>query len=292
MSKERGYRSIWSHLATVPHRQDWITTGDFRTRYVEAGQRGRPALIMIHGTGGSWEAFCANLGPLSEHFHCFALDMIGCGYTEKPDRPYEISEHVAQLIDFMRAKEIERASFIGISMGAWIASRFALAHPRQTDKLVLLSAFGLSDDKEEIGAIITRRGKAFEEPSWASVKEIFGRLIYAEENRIDDLIGLRLQTYSQASMKAAGENVLAVFKPEFLARNLISPDEWRSISVPALVVASVDDKPLYANTARAVAGLIPKATLVEMRQVGHWPQFENPEPLNRLVIEFLGDGRA
>lgn len=286
-SQKKDYRSIWTHLAPVRLRQDWVATGDFETRYCETGTRGSPPLIMIHGTGGSWEGFCANLGPLSEYFHCFALDMIGCGYTGKPDRPYEISDHVAQLLAFMDALELERASFMGISMGSWTASRFALAHPDRTDKLVLLSAFGLSDDEEEIGSILTRRGKAFSEPSWASVQEVFNKLILDEADRIDDLIGMRLQTYQQPSMQAAGENILAVFRPELLPHNLITPEEWRAIQTPALVVAAVDDRPLYVKTARKVAELLPQATLVEMEQVGHWPQFENPQRLNQLVIKFL-----
>lgn len=287
MSSNQNYRSIWTHLATVPFRQEWVSTGDFKTRYCEAGIRGKPVLIMIHGTGGSWEGFCANLGPLSEHFHCFALDMIGCGYTEKPDRPYEIADHVAQLVNFMAAMRLERASFMGISMGSWTASRFALAYPEKTNKLVIISAFGMSDDQEEIGAILTRRGKAFDEPTWESVQKVFDNLILDEANRIDDLIGIRLQTYRQPSMKAAGENILAVFQPEALPRNLITPAEWQTISVPALIVASVHDRPLYVKTARAVAGLIPKATLIEMENVAHWPQFENPKKLNQEVIDFL-----
>lgn len=292
MSVERTYRSIWSHLATVPHRQDWVQTGDFKTRYVEAGKRGNPPLIMIHGTGGSWEAFCANLGPLSAHFHCFAIDMIGCGYTEKPDRPYVIAEHVTQIKNFMTALDLKTASLIGISMGSWTASRFALAHPDKTDKLIILSAFGLSDDQEEIGAILTRRGKAFDTPTWASVKDVFDKLILDEHNRADDLIGLRLQTYQQPSMKAAGENILAVFKPEFLVENLITPAQWREIPVPTLVVAAIDDRPLYVKTARTIAGLIPQASLVEVDKVGHWPQFEDPAKLNRLIADFLLTGRS
>ncbi len=289
VDNEHPYRSIWSHLSTVEHRQAWVTTGDFQTRYVEAGERGNPPLIMIHGTGGSWEAFCANIGPLSEHFHCFALDMIGCGYTGKPDRPYEIKDQVGQIINFMDALGLKTTSLMGISMGSWTASRFALAHPERTDKLIILSAFGLSDDAEEIGAILTRRGKAFGSPTWSSVKDVFDKLILDEANRVDDLIGLRLQTYSQPSMKAAGANILAVFQPERLTRNLVRPEEWRQLAAPTLIVAAVDDRPLYVKTARALGGYIPGSTVVEMLGVGHWPQFEDPERLNGIVKEFLLD---
>jgi 2-hydroxy-6-oxonona-2,4-dienedioate hydrolase len=56
----------------------------------------KPVVIMLHGTAGSWEGFAENLGPLSEHFDCYAIDMIGCGYTDKPDMPYETSVYGTQ----------------------------------------------------------------------------------------------------------------------------------------------------------------------------------------------------
>ena len=93
-------------------------------------------------------------------------------------------------------------------------------------------------------------------------------------------------------MRAAGENILAVFKPEFLTENLITPAQWREIPVPTLVVAAIDDRPLYVKTARTIAGLIPQASLVEVDKVGHWPQFENPARLNRLIADFLLTGKA
>ena len=164
------HESIWTHLAGVAFRQDWIDAGGIRTRYVQAGSADAPALIMLHGTGGTWEAYMATLGPLAEHFNCFAIDFIGSGFSEKPLRDYEIADYVAQVADFMRAVGVAKASLIGISLGAWVAVRFASTHPEQTEKVILNAPFGLADDAEEIGGIIKRRGKAYDDPSWENIK--------------------------------------------------------------------------------------------------------------------------
>jgi 2-hydroxy-6-oxonona-2,4-dienedioate hydrolase len=70
MTADRGttYQSVWRFLMQVPFRQDYVEAAGLRTRYVQAGRADRPAVLMLHGTGGHWEAFCANLGPMSEHF--------------------------------------------------------------------------------------------------------------------------------------------------------------------------------------------------------------------------------
>ncbi len=95
------YRSVWRDLTRVPFRQGYVEVAGLRTRYVRAGRDGVPVLIMLHCTGGHWEAFCANLGPLSEHFSCYALDMMGCGFTDKPDKPYELPGYAAHVVDFL-----------------------------------------------------------------------------------------------------------------------------------------------------------------------------------------------
>ncbi len=281
------YESIWTHLSTVAFRQGWIDAGGIRTRYVQAGPDEAPPLIMLHGTGGTWEAYCATIGPHSQHFRCFALDFLGSGYTEKPDHDYQIADYVDHVRNFMRAVGVSKASFIGISLGSWVTARFALTHPTMVDKITLNAPFGLADDEEEIGGIIARRGRAYDDPSWENIRKIFDSLIYNEHKRIDDLVALRQATYQTPEAKVASNHVLAVLGPPYLRTNLIGADEWRKLDAPALVVASLKDRPLYLNTARRIAELMPRGRLLEMDDVGHWPQFEKPAEFNAANIAFL-----
>jgi 2-hydroxy-6-oxonona-2,4-dienedioate hydrolase len=281
---ERRHESIWTHLSHVPFRQDWILVDGIRTRYVQAGDRDAPALIMLHGPGGTWEAFCAAIGPHSKHFNCFAMDLLGCGFTDKPDKDYQIADYVEHVRGFMSAQGLARTSIMGISMGSWIAARFALTYPDRTQKLILNAPFGLSDDEAEIRGIIRRRAAAYDDPSWENIKAIFNNLIYSESKRIDDLIALRQATYLLPDAKAASDHILSVFTPKYLPANLIHSDEWKRITAPTLVIASLKDRPLYLNTARKVAKLVPKARLFEMDGVGHWPPFEDPEVFNTASV--------
>ncbi|MES2534278.1 MAG: alpha/beta hydrolase [Pseudomonadota bacterium] len=281
------YESIWTHLSKVPHRLDWIDAGGIRTRYIQAGSPDKPALIMIHGTAGSLEGFCANLAAHSNHFNCFAIDLVGAGYSDKPDHDYEVSFYVEHVRNFMKAVGVEKASFIGVSLGTWVIAQLAIDFPELVIRLTMNAAFGFADDAEEIAGIRTRRGKAFDDPSWQNIKTIFDNLLYSEHKRIPDLIGMRQAMYQRPEAKAAADHILNLFKPEILTRNLIPAENWRKIKAPTMVVLSLRDRPLFLNTARAVAKLIPDAHLLEMDNVGHWPQFEDPELFNRENIDFL-----
>jgi 2-hydroxy-6-oxonona-2,4-dienedioate hydrolase len=290
-SVKHPHRSIWTSLLTVPFEQRWVDAGGISTRYARAGSTDAPALILLHGTAGSWEGFAANLGPLSRHFQCFAIDMVGSGFSDKPDHDYEIGDYVRHVHDFMDAVGLERASLMGCSLGSWVAARFALSHPERTDKLVLLSAAGLFANASNMDRIRARRTAAVEDPSWQNIKPIFDHLIHEERNRIDDIIAVRQRVYQQPDMVRTMQHVLCLQDPDIRQRNLLSEDEWRSIAAPTLVVGSLADKDEYLETARRVSRLIPNARYEEMEKVGHWPHFEDPERFNPLCLSFLTDNR-
>lgn len=281
------YRSIWTELLTVPFEQRWVNAGGISTRYARAGSPDAAAVIMLHGTAGSWEGYAANLGPLSQHFQCFAIDMVGSGLSDKPDHDYEIQDYVQHVLAFMDALGLKRATLIGCSLGSWVAARFALEHPQRTDKLVLLSAAGLFANAANMDRIRSRRTAAVEDPSWQNIKPIFDHLIHEERNRIDDIIAVRQHVYRLPHMVRTMQHVLCLQDPEIRQKNLLSENDWRAIAAPALVVGSLADKDEYLETARRVAHLIPGASYQEMEAVGHWPHFEDPDRFNALCTAFL-----
>ncbi|WP_336971388.1 alpha/beta hydrolase [Sphingobium aromaticiconvertens] len=284
------YQSIWTHLHGLDFEQRYIKAGAVRTRYAHAGRRSAPAVIMLHGTGGHWESFCANLAAHAEHYDCYALDFVGSGLSDKPAHPYEIATYVEHVLNFMSALNLEKASIIGVSLGSWVAAAIAIAAPERVEKLVLLSAAGYFSTAANRAQIKKDRGGSAADPSWERIKGIFSRLLAREEARIDDLIGLRQALYSMPGAAEAMQNVLVLQNPDIRQKNLIQDDGWRAIVAPALVVGSLADSDEYLDTARIVSKLIPDASYVEMEGVGHWPQFEDPETFNRLSVAFLKGG--
>lgn len=281
------YRSIWTELKDVAFVQSWIDAGGVRTRYAEAGPPEAPAVVMLHGTGGHWETWAANIGPLSEHFRCLALDMVGNGFSDKPPVDYEIPIYVDHVRAFVRATGVTRASFIGTSLGSWVGARLAVDHPDEVHCLVLNSPAGLLGTRSNMDRIRAERTAAVDDPSWESIRAMFVNLIAEESNRAPDLIALRQSIYRQPGMKETIGHILVLQDPDIRRRNLLGEDEWSAIRAPALVVASGNDHNEYENTARRVQRLIPGAQLLEMPGSRHWPHFEQPDIFNDAVRDFL-----
>ena len=215
------YRSLWTWLREVEFCQRWVDVNGVSTRIAEAGSNDSPAVVLLHGTGGHWEVYAPTIGPLSKEFHCIAVDMVGNGFSDRPDYDYEIAVYVGHIAGLLDALGIERASFIGMSLGAWVAARFALDHPERTDKLILQSPAGLIATASNMARIRAERTAAVENPTWESIKAMFDHLIADEENRIPDIIALRQAIYRMPATRDAIDHVLILQDPEARERNLI-----------------------------------------------------------------------
>ena len=84
--------------------------GGVRTRYLRAGDPGKPVLMLLHGSGGHAEAYVRNLAAHAEHFWTWSIDMLGHGYTEKPGHPLEVGHYVEHLMAVLRTIGAERAT--------------------------------------------------------------------------------------------------------------------------------------------------------------------------------------
>lgn len=281
------YRSVWTYLNTVPHTLGWVTAGGIRTRYLETGNPEGEVLLLLHGTAGSLENFSANYGPLGERYRVISLDMLGCGYTDKPDHPYLIRDYAEHALAFLNALGVGRASVIGVSLGSWVGARMANLAPERVSSLVMVAPAGIVVDAEEEKAfgrdVRARRQSAAQEPTWESVSHAMGRLMLNPEDLIDDLISVRLRIYQQPEMATAMDNLLAFTRGD----QHLSIEEWRQLTLPVMVIAAVDAPNMFLDNAYALVRILPAATLVEMHGCDHWAQFEQPEQFHEKTLEFL-----
>ncbi|MBT2270038.1 alpha/beta fold hydrolase, partial [Rhodococcus qingshengii] len=88
--------TIWNELAGLDFELTTVDAGGVPTRSLQAGS-GDEAVIFLHGTSGHLEAFARNIAPHAESYRVHAIDMLGHGYTGKPDYPYEIPRYVEHL---------------------------------------------------------------------------------------------------------------------------------------------------------------------------------------------------
>ena len=279
--------SIWRHLFKTPHRLGYVEVAGVQTRYLEAGPSDAPALLVLHGTAGSLENFCANYADYAQHFRVIGIDMLGCGWTDKPDFDYLIKDYVAHALGVLDALDVAQASVVGVSLGSWVGAALAQAHPERVKKLVMVAPAGIVTDPEEerrfAEGVRKRRSVAAAEPTWDTVTAALKGLVLHPETLMDDLIGVRLDIYSDPRMKAAMPHLLAFT----MGGQALSEDDWRALNLPIQVIAAVDAPNMFLGNAYAIAKTAPQVQLVEIKGCDHWAQYEQPQAFNAASIAFL-----
>ncbi|NMH67218.1 2-succinyl-6-hydroxy-2,4-cyclohexadiene-1-carboxylate synthase [Bacillus sp. RO3] len=256
--------------------------------YVEVKGEGEP-LVFLHGFTGDTTTWSLITEPLSKKFTCICIDLIGHGRTESPEDPmrYTMDSVARDLDGILTELEVDRATFIGYSMGGRTALHFAMKHPERIKALILESASpGMKtiEEREErqkkddalASRIINGGIQAFVEfweeiPLFASQK----RLPYAER------LAIRKQRLNQSptglsnSLRGMGTGAQVSW--------------WQSlgsISVPVyLLVGELDGK--FVQIAQDMKTLNPDFQIMTFSNTGHAIHVEEPRKFGTMIEELL-----
>jgi pimeloyl-ACP methyl ester carboxylesterase len=119
-----------------------ISTGQVFWR--EAGDSENPVVIFLHGSWEDSKQWTNIVEPLSKHFHCLAIDLLGFGNSTAIKAPNSIELEVDCLHEFLTALKLRQVYFVGHSLGAWIAVSYTLKYPDLVQGVVAISPEGLS----------------------------------------------------------------------------------------------------------------------------------------------------
>jgi 2-hydroxy-6-oxonona-2,4-dienedioate hydrolase len=281
------YKSIWSDLTAASFSQGYLDADGVRTRFLASGSPDKPLLLFLHGTGGHAEAYSRNLAAHGEHFYAVAVDMIGHGWTDKPDSAYEIPDYGAHIMAVMRALGREQAHISGESLGGWVAAWLALHHPQKVDRVVLNTAGGWTAHPEVMARIKRLSMEAVRDPNPERIRARLEFLMHDTSKVNDDLVETRRAIYAQPGFPDVMEKVLCLQDMDARRRNMFTDEETGRIAAPALVLWTSHDPTATPEEGRRIADLIPGAHYEVMNECGHWPQFEDAEKFNELHLNFL-----
>jgi 2-hydroxy-6-oxonona-2,4-dienedioate hydrolase len=289
MSEHRpaNFASVWSDLTGVSFSQGFMDVDGVRTRYLSSGSQDKPLLLCLHGVGGHAEAYSRNFGPHGEHFWVVAVDMLGHGWTDKPDVDYQVADYARHIQGVLRALGRRNAHISGESLGGWVATHLAVHHPEAVDRLVLNTAGGWTAHPEVMGRLKRLSIEAAEEPSWERIRARLEFLMCDKSMVSDDLIETRRAIYAQPGFAATMRRIMCLQEMEIRRPNMITEAQYRSIKAPTLVVWTSHDPTATPEEGKQIADMIPGARYVVMNRCGHWPQFEDADAFNTLHIDFL-----
>lgn len=225
---------------------------------------GDPPLLLVHGLSGSSRWWSRNVPGLAVQHRVIIPDLIGFGRTRRPRMrlpPLDVAATV--LVEWMTARGIERASFVGHSMGGQMSIHLATRFPERVDRLVLVDAAGIPRPLS-IGNLL--RFAAEVAPLWRWGDPRFLPVIAR------DALSAGPLTIAQAIAHILRDDV-----------RLLLP----KIQAPTLIVWGELDSLVPLSNSWEMRRLIPNARLAVLRGASHNPMVDRPADFNRLVLRFL-----
>jgi pimeloyl-ACP methyl ester carboxylesterase len=272
----------------------YIQVGNIRTRYWALGD-GKSTVILIHGYGGYIENWEDNIAVLAQSRRVYALDLPGCGHSDKPHATFSIPYFTQYIRDFMIVQNVDKAALIGESMGGGIVLQFALQYPDQVDRIVLADSAGLGKDVWIFLRMLSVPilGELLSRPSRKGSAQFFKQLFFNQDFITDQRIN---ESYEMASLPGAQRCLLNTLRTSCniwgVKDNVIDPilDHLEEIKVPTLVVWGAQDQLVAVAHAYFAAQSLPNAKLHIFDPCGHMPNIECAQEFNSLVIDFLDNG--
>ncbi|WP_436698659.1 alpha/beta fold hydrolase [Nocardioides sp. BYT-33-1] len=278
--------TIWTELAGTDFAMTTVDAGGVPTRSLQAGT-GEEHVIFLHGTSGHLEAFARNLPAHAERYRCHAIDMLGHGFTGKPDLPYEIPRYRDHLLAYLDAQGIERAHLVGESLGGWVSARLAIDDPSRVASIQLLCAGGTVANPEVMERIRTSTRRAVESDDPEPTRRRMRLLMADPADATEELVAVRHLIYHRPDFVANLHNLLCLQDLETRLRNILRPEDLAEITVPTLIVWGRDNPFGEVPEATAMHAHIPGSELVLLDHCGHWPQHEAADRYNPLSLAFL-----
>jgi 2-hydroxy-6-oxonona-2,4-dienedioate hydrolase len=236
---------------------------------------------------GHLEVWLHNIAALSRRYRVVAFDLLGHGLTERPDRPYEIQDYMCHALELLKALRIERAAWMGSSLGGWISARVAAQYPQHVDKLVLVSTAGLTADPAVMAKLKSLGERAAGMAGPEGVRERLKFVIHDAAVVTEELVQARWQIYSRPDYRAALKHVNTLQQMQVREKNLLTAQELARIKAPTLIIWTDHDPTATLETGREYQRLIRGARFEVIPNCSHIPSLERPDEFNRLVLGFL-----
>jgi pimeloyl-ACP methyl ester carboxylesterase len=256
-----------------------------RWSYMEAGRADAAPIVLLHGVGGNSMHWRFQLAGLADEFHVIAWNAPGYMLSDafKTDRP-GCKDFADALDDFLAALKLDRVNIVGNSFGTRVAQCFAIHHPGRIIKLALtgtgIGPRGISEeDKNKV--IAAREAQ-------------IGKGGYAFGARVGALLGSKATPETVALVQ---EVLRATNARGFMHGVMLgladgySPEEVADkLTFPVLMISGRDDRvnPIDKNAA-VLLKVLRQGRLEVLEGIGHLPEVEAPDTVNRLLREFFAN---
>lgn len=256
----------------------FVVANGLRVHCALEGPAGAPVVVFCHGLLGTLDMWEAQATALARRYRVLRYDNRGHGRTEVTPPPYDVGELARDAVGLLDALSIDRAHFVGCSLGGMIGQALGADHGARLASLVLVGSRSVM-------------------PPVSMWEE---RIRIARSQGIAPLLPTMLERWFTPAFRAShpeavdavARGVLATPVDGFVGaclaiRDMDHTSLLRRVRVPTLVTCASDDPGVPIEDARYTQTAIPGATLTVVEGARHLFTIERDAEFTPLLASWL-----
>jgi pimeloyl-ACP methyl ester carboxylesterase len=262
----------------VPYQELEVPTPFGDTHIIVSGPEGAPPLVLLHATGTSSTGWLLNVGPLSQHYRVYAVDLLGePGKTRQARLLADRADGASWLAAVLDGLRLERVRLAGWSFGGWLTLNFLLAAPHRVHQAVLLAPYASLAPYSLPVLLLLKMGPYLPlgPPGRLTLRLMAPGFAFPQRFAQQFALGGRYFRYANPRR--------SVFPRPY-------PDEeLAAVSVPTLLLVGDKEQTFDPQRALATAArLVPHIETELLAGAGHLLALDSAQQVNQRMLRFLG----
>ncbi len=241
-------------------------------------------MVFVHGAGGSSSIWFKQIKAYKKHFNVLLVDLRGHGKSKDLMKKYYEDKYTFQLIskdilDVLDEAGIERAHFVGVSLGTIIIRTIGEMAPERVDSLVMSGAVTRLNIRSRFLVWVGHMFKKIVPFMW--LYKLFAWIILPRKRHLESRL-----LFIREARKLYQKEFLKWFNMTKDINPLLRYFREKELPIPTLYVMGSEDY-LFLPPVRKVVAEHKQSHLEVIDKCGHVCNVEQPNAFNRLSIKFL-----
>ncbi len=246
----------------------------------------REWVVFVHGAGGSSSVWFRQLRAYREVHNVVLVDLRGHGGSAelrdgREHKPYTFEAVSREVVEVLDHLGIERAHFVGISLGSLIIRTIADIAPDRVQSMVLGGAVVRLNVRSRVLVALGNGLKRVVPFMW--LYRLMAWIIIPQPGHSESR-----SVFIREAQKLARKEFLRWFRLTMELKPILRLFEERDVGIPTLYLMGAEDH-MFLSAARRLAERQGRAVCWAIERAGHVCNIDRPEPFNRLSLGFLRD---
>jgi pimeloyl-ACP methyl ester carboxylesterase len=263
-----------------------VDSGGVKLHYVAAGKG--PLVVLLHGFPDYWYTWRDQMPALAKHFHVVAFDLRGYNLSDQPKgvENYAMDKLIGDVAAVIKHFKQDKATIVGHDWGGAIAWAFAMRHPEQTERLVILNLPHPKGLLRELTNNPQQRknsqyARDLQKPDAAEKLKPELLIFWVKEADAK-------KKYLEALRRSSMEGMLNYYKANYPKEPYKDDQEFPPVKCPVLMIHGLQDQYLLPGALNDTWKWIEKdLTLVTVPKAGHFVHRDAPEVVTRTMVRWL-----